>query len=66
MYQELNEKIKKAKMVSISEQATMNSDNYRYKKRYCSKCKFFNVDTWECNKKRVLRICVKENLRNVE
>ncbi len=66
MYEELNEKIKKAKMVSISEQATMNSDNYRYKKRYCSKCKFFNTRTWECNKKRILRICVKENLRNME
>jgi hypothetical protein len=66
MYQELEKRIKKAKMVSVSEQATINSENYRYKKRYCSKCKFFNVSTWECNKKRILRICVKENLRNVE
>jgi hypothetical protein len=66
MYQELEKRIKKAKMVSVSEQATINSENYRYKKRYCSKCKFFNVITWECNKKRILRICVKENLRNME
>ena len=66
MYQELNERIKKAKMVSISEQSTMNSDNYHYKKRYCSKCKFLNTRNWECSKKRIIRICVKENLRNVE
>lgn len=66
MYQELNEIIKKARLVSISEKATMNSDQYRYKKRYCSKCKFFNPTNWECTKKRILRICVKENLRNME
>lgn len=66
MYQELNERLKKAKMVSVSEQVSINGDQYRYKKRYCSKCEFFNKSNWECNKKRILRICVRKNLRNVE
>ena len=66
MYQELNERIKKAKMVSVSEQASINGDQYRYKKRYCSKCKFFDLIKWSCKKQRILRKCVKENLRNME
>ena len=66
MYQELNKRIEQARRVSVSEQASINGDQYRFKKRYCSKCKFFDLIKWSCKKKRVLRICLKDNLRNVE
>lgn len=65
-YSELREAIKKAKQVSVSEMATLDTQTYILKRKYCGNCKFFNQSTRVCEKNRIIRICRKNHLKNKE
>ena len=63
---DLSEALKKAKRVKINEMATIDSQLYVLKRKYCGDCKFFNKITRACIKNRVIRICRKKYLKNKE
>ena len=63
---DLSEALKKAKRVKINEMATIDSQLYVLKRKYCGDCKFFNKTTRVCIKNRVIRICRKKYLKNKE
>lgn len=63
---DLSDALKKAKRVKVNEMATIDSQLYILKRKYCSNCKFFNQTTRACNKNRVIRVCRKKFLKNKE
>ncbi len=63
---DLSEALKKAKRVKINEMATIDSQLYVLKRKYCGDCNFFNSKTRACEKERVIRICRKKHLKNKE
>lgn len=65
-YAELREALKKARRVSDSDMATIDAQTYVLKRKYCGTCKFFNLITRACEKNRVIRICLKNHLKNKE
>lgn len=65
-YTELREALKKARKVSETDMATIDSQMYVLKRKYCGDCKFFNEKTRVCIKDRVIRVCRKEHLKNKE
>lgn len=65
-YTELREALKKARRVSDSDMATIDTQVYVLKRKYCGDCKFFNERTRVCMKQRVIRICLKKHLKNKE
>ena len=65
-YTELREALKKARRVSESDMTTIDTQMYVLKRKYCGDCKFFNKITRACMKKRVIRICRKDRLKNKE
>lgn len=65
-YTELREALKKARRVSDRDMATIDSEIYVLKRKYCGDCKFLNQKTRACMKERILRICRKKHLKNKE
>ena len=65
-YTELREALKKARRVSESDMATIDTQTYVMKRKYCGDCKFFNGKTRVCIKQRIIRICRKNHLKNKE
>lgn len=65
-YTELRDELKKARRVSESDKATIDTQMYVLKRKYCGDCKYFNGKTRVCMKQRVIRICRKDILKNKE
>ena len=65
-YTELREALKKARRVSESDMATIDTQTYVLKRKYCGDCKYFNHKTRICMKNRIIRICRKNHLKNKE
>lgn len=63
---DLSEALKKAKRVKINEMATIDSQLYVMKRKYCGDCKFLNQKTRACMKDRVIRVCRQKHLKNKE
>ena len=66
VYEDIRKTMKKMKLAKESEKIAIDNTMYHYKRRYCIDCKFLDKKDYSCTKKRILRICLKDYLKNKE
>lgn len=65
-YEDIRNTLNNSERARQTEFIGIENEIYHYKRKYCVDCKFLNRRDYSCNKKRVVRICVKKYLKNKE